>query len=132
MATSASLTTKSLVAIPSSFHPQRNPKQHKASAVSAKPHVASSSRFNPLAGVVTQMSLKTASSSSRGFKIRAAVDSDYSSRRSSNNEPRETIMLPGCDYNHWLIVMEFPKDPAPTRDQMIDTYLNTLATVLGR
>ncbi|RVW37294.1 Multiple organellar RNA editing factor 9, chloroplastic [Vitis vinifera] len=64
--------------------------------------------------------------------IRAAVsDGEYSSKRSSSNEPRETIMLPGCDYNHWLIVMEFPKDPAPTREQMIDTYLNTLATVLG-
>ncbi|CAI9087692.1 OLC1v1021834C1 [Oldenlandia corymbosa var. corymbosa] len=60
------------------------------------------------------------------------AQSEFSSRRSnSNNEPRETIMLPGCDYNHWLIVMEFPKDPAPTRDQMIDTYLQTLATVLG-
>lgn len=63
--------------------------------------------------------------------VRAAVDGDYSSKRSSSSEPRETIMLPGCDYNHWLIVMEFPKDPAPTREQMIDTYLNTLATVLG-
>ncbi|XP_061368805.1 multiple organellar RNA editing factor 9, chloroplastic [Gastrolobium bilobum] len=63
--------------------------------------------------------------------IRAALDGEYSSKRSSNSEQRETIMLPGCDYNHWLIVMEFPKDPAPTRDQMIDTYLNTLATVLG-
>ena len=41
-------------------------------------------------------------------------------------------MLSGCDYNHWLIVMEFPKDPAPTRKQMIETNLNTLATVLGR
>ncbi|KAG7964048.1 hypothetical protein I3843_09G149100 [Carya illinoinensis] len=64
----------------------------------------------------------------------AAVDGDFSTRRgsgSSSSEPRETIMLPGCDYNHWLIVMEFPKDPAPTREQMIDTYLNTLATVLG-
>jgi hypothetical protein len=47
-------------------------------------------------------------------------------------DQRETILLPGCDYNHWLIVMEFPKDPAPTREQMIDTYLDTLATVLGR
>ncbi|KAI7756382.1 hypothetical protein M8C21_004487 [Ambrosia artemisiifolia] len=65
-------------------------------------------------------------------KTKAAVDGDYSSRRSSSSEPRETIMLPGCDYNHWLIVMEFPKDPAPTREQMIDTYLETLATVLGR
>ncbi|XP_030513222.1 DAG protein, chloroplastic [Rhodamnia argentea] len=63
--------------------------------------------------------------------VLAAVDGEYSSRRSSSSEPRETIMLPGCDYNHWLIVMEFPKDPAPTREQMIDTYLNTLATVLG-
>ena len=41
-------------------------------------------------------------------------------------------MLPGCDYNRWLIVIEFPKDPSPTREQMIDTYLDTLATVLGR
>ncbi|KAG8046460.1 hypothetical protein GUJ93_ZPchr0008g13028 [Zizania palustris] len=49
----------------------------------------------------------------------------------AGSEQRETILLPGCDYNHWLIVMEFPKDPAPTREQMIDTYLNTLATVLG-
>ncbi|KAG8492523.1 hypothetical protein CXB51_009747 [Gossypium anomalum] len=65
--------------------------------------------------------------------IKAAVlDSDYSPKRSSSNEPKETIMLPGCDYNHWLIVVEFPKDPAPTREQMIDTYLNTLATVLSR
>ncbi|KAK4254019.1 hypothetical protein QN277_009454 [Acacia crassicarpa] len=63
--------------------------------------------------------------------IRAAVDGEYSPKRSSSGEQRETIMLPGCDYNHWLIVMEFPKDPAPTREQMIDTYLNTLATVLG-
>ncbi|PON65240.1 hypothetical protein TorRG33x02_271360 [Trema orientale] len=61
-------------------------------------------------------------------------DGDYSSRRSNSisNEQRETIMLPGCDYNHWLIAMEFPKDPAPTREQMIETYLNTLASVLGR
>jgi hypothetical protein len=53
-------------------------------------------------------------------------------RAAPGSDQRETILLPGCDYNHWLIVMEFPKDPAPTREQMIDTYLNTLATVLGR
>lgn len=79
--------------------------------------------------------LNPAAAKSRPFVRAAAVDGDYSSRRSSGSssgEPRETIMLPGCDYNHWLIVMEFPKDPAPSREQMIDTYLNTLATVLGR
>lgn len=67
------------------------------------------------------------------IRIRATLDGDFSAKRNSNSsEQRETIMLPGCDYNHWLIVMEFPKDPAPTREQMIDTYLQTLATVLGR
>ena len=79
--------------------------------------------------------LNPAAAKSRPFVRAAAVDGDYSAKRSSGSssgEPRETIMLPGCDYNHWLIAMEFPKDPAPTREQMIDTYLNTLATVLGR
>ncbi|KAL6567469.1 hypothetical protein OROGR_001137 [Orobanche gracilis] len=63
--------------------------------------------------------------------VKALSDGEYSAKRTSGNEERETIMLPGCDYNHWLIVMEFPKDPSPTREQMIDTYLDTLATVLG-
>ncbi|PIN02560.1 hypothetical protein CDL12_24930 [Handroanthus impetiginosus] len=63
--------------------------------------------------------------------VRALADGESSAKRNNGGEERETIMLPGCDYNHWLIVMEFPKDPAPTREQMIDTYLNTLATVLG-
>ncbi|GER27211.1 plastid developmental protein DAG [Striga asiatica] len=64
-------------------------------------------------------------------EVKVVADGEYSAKRGGGGEERETIMLPGCDYNHWLIVMEFPKDPAPTREQMIDTYLNTLATVLG-
>ena len=28
--------------------------------------------------------------------------------------------------------MDFPKDPAPTREEMIETYLQTLAKVVGR
>ncbi|XP_073151820.1 DAG protein, chloroplastic [Henckelia pumila] len=63
--------------------------------------------------------------------LRALSDGEYSSKRGSGTAEKETIMLPGCDYNHWLIVLEFPKDPAPTREQMIETYLDTLATVLG-
>jgi len=97
-------------------------------------------RFSTLSGIRVGDSwtpllrnISTAGSRRRVAIVKAAtVDSDYSSKRSNSNEQRETIMLPGCDYNHWLIVMEFPKDPAPSRDQMIDTYLNTLATVLGR
>ncbi|CAN6313414.1 unnamed protein product [Urochloa humidicola] len=35
-----------------------------------------------------------------------------------------------CDNNHWLIMMRFP-DPKPSREEMIDTYLQTLTKVVG-
>lgn len=54
-------------------------------------------------------------------------DSNYG----SNRAPRETILLPGCDYEHWLIVMEFPQNPKPSPEEMIDTYIKTLAQVVG-
>ncbi|KAG1370247.1 multiple organellar RNA editing factor 8, chloroplastic/mitochondrial [Cocos nucifera] len=48
----------------------------------------------------------------------------------SNRPPKETILLDGCDFEHWLIVME-PPDPSLTRDEIIDSYIKTLAQVLG-
>lgn len=50
----------------------------------------------------------------------------------SNRPPKETILLDGCDYEHWLIVMEFPENPKPSEDEMINTYVKTLAKVIGR
>lgn len=46
----------------------------------------------------------------------------------------DTILFEGCDYKHWLIVMDFGKDPQqrPPPEQMVDTYVNTLAKVVGR
>ncbi|XP_010264603.1 PREDICTED: multiple organellar RNA editing factor 8, chloroplastic/mitochondrial-like [Nelumbo nucifera] len=49
---------------------------------------------------------------------------------SSNRPPKETILLDGCDFEHWLVVME-PPDPNITRDEIIDSYIKTLAQVLG-
>ncbi|XP_051152899.1 multiple organellar RNA editing factor 3, mitochondrial [Andrographis paniculata] len=49
----------------------------------------------------------------------------------SNRPPKETILLDGCDYEHWLIVMEFPSDPKPSEEEMINSYVKTLATVVG-
>nr|GMD66431.1 multiple organellar RNA editing factor 3, mitochondrial [Ipomoea batatas] len=48
----------------------------------------------------------------------------------SNRPPKETILLDGCDYEHWLIVMEFP-DPKPSEEDMINAYVKTLASVVG-
>ncbi|ESW26302.1 hypothetical protein PHAVU_003G107700 [Phaseolus vulgaris] len=49
----------------------------------------------------------------------------------SNRPPKETILLDGCDYEHWLIVMEFPDNPKPSEDHMVNAYVKTLAHVLG-
>ncbi|KAK7299966.1 hypothetical protein RJT34_10797 [Clitoria ternatea] len=87
--------------------------------------------YHPLSNFNPHPNLRFVTRTRHPTRLCAAVDGDFSAKRSSSGEQRETIMLPGCDYNHWLIVMEFPKDPAPTREQMIDTYLHTLATVLG-
>lgn len=50
----------------------------------------------------------------------------------SNRPPKETILLDGCDYEHWLVVMEFPTDPKPSEEEMVNTYVKTLASLVGR
>uniref|UniRef100_M8AM07 MORF/ORRM1/DAG-like MORF domain-containing protein n=1 Tax=Aegilops tauschii TaxID=37682 RepID=M8AM07_AEGTA len=49
----------------------------------------------------------------------------------SNRPPKETILLDGCDYEHWLIVMESPADPKPSEEDMVAAYVKTLTAVLG-
>ncbi|KAB1213938.1 hypothetical protein CJ030_MR5G017201 [Morella rubra] len=49
----------------------------------------------------------------------------------SNRPPKETILLDGCDYEHWLIILEFPADTKPSEEEMINAYVKTLANVVG-
>lgn len=63
--------------------------------------------------------------------------SSYSPLNSGSNfndrPPTEMAPLfPGCDYEHWLIVMDKPGGEGATKQQMIDCYIQTLAKVLGR
>ncbi|KAJ0249283.1 Multiple organellar RNA editing factor 8 [Hirschfeldia incana] len=48
----------------------------------------------------------------------------------SNRPPKETILLDGCDFEHWLVVMEPPEGDV-TRDEIIDGYIKTLAQIVG-
>ncbi|XLR00687.1 hypothetical protein S83_066885 [Arachis hypogaea] len=55
-----------------------------------------------------------------------------SSSSFSDRPPTEMAPLfPGCDYQHWLIVMDKPGGEGATKQQMIDCYVQTLAKVLG-
>ncbi|XVE51855.1 hypothetical protein DITRI_Ditri02bG0074800 [Diplodiscus trichospermus] len=62
----------------------------------------------------------------------------FSSDSGSNNSvplertelTRTPVLVEGCDYEHWLVVMEAPKG-YPLRDEIVDTYVKTLAMALG-
>lgn len=43
----------------------------------------------------------------------------------------ETVLFEGCDYNHWLITMDFPKDNPLSPEEMVSTYEHTCARGLG-
>ncbi|KAJ4954465.1 hypothetical protein NE237_011248 [Protea cynaroides] len=67
---------------------------------------------------------------------RSGGDSAYSPLNSGSNfsdrPPTEMAPLfPGCDYEHWLIVMDKPGGEGANKQQMIDCYIQTLAKVLG-
>ncbi|CAF2095879.1 unnamed protein product, partial [Brassica napus] len=50
----------------------------------------------------------------------------------SDRPPTEMAPLfPGCDYEHWLIVMDKPGGEGATKQEMIDCYIQTLAKVVG-
>ncbi|GLT99321.1 hypothetical protein SLE2022_167640 [Rubroshorea leprosula] len=79
------------------------------------------------------------SATTRFIPIRCRVNrsgNSYSPLNSGSNfsdrPPTEMAPLfPGCDYNHWLIVMDKPGGEGATKQQMIDCYIQTLAKVVG-
>ncbi|CAL9205745.1 unnamed protein product [Musa hybrid cultivar] len=77
---------------------------------------------------------------SRRCMVRRAGNSSYSpvtagSRGGSGFSDRPPTemppLFPGCDYEHWLIVMDKPGGEGATKQQMIDCYIQTLAKVVG-
>ncbi|KAK1311133.1 hypothetical protein QJS10_CPA08g01272 [Acorus calamus] len=55
----------------------------------------------------------------------------FSARSSGGpDENIGSILFEGCDYNHWLITMAFP-EPKPSPEEMVETYVQTLAKVVG-
>ncbi|URE49845.1 DAG protein, chloroplast precursor [Musa troglodytarum] len=95
-------------------------------------------RFSPLlrvrpllAAASYPLHLSAAGLGTRCFSTRPTTSSlNDPSPNWSNRPPKETILLDGCDFEHWLVVVE-PPDPSLTRDEIIDSYIKTLAQVLG-
>jgi hypothetical protein len=114
-------------------------------ALSPLSATASSSRrlpalLCPLAAAASLLPAAAAPSPGAGMRCFATQPATSSLRDSSpnwsNRPPKETILLDGCDFEHWLVVMEPPQgdpsNPDVTRDEIIKSYIETLAAVVGR
>nr|GEY85636.1 multiple organellar RNA editing factor 8, chloroplastic/mitochondrial-like [Tanacetum cinerariifolium] len=90
-------------------------------------------RLRPLTSVaVTLRQTAVTNSNVRLYSTRQTTSSlNDPNPNWSNRPPKETILLDGCDFEHWLVVVDKPEGEA-TRDEIIDTYINTLAKVVGR
>ncbi|XP_022974508.1 multiple organellar RNA editing factor 2, chloroplastic-like [Cucurbita maxima] len=90
-----------------------------------------------LIGLVTPVTrLLTPWLTSIRCRVNRSGNSGYAPLNSNSNfsdrPPTEMAPLfPGCDYEHWLIVMDKPGGEGASKQQMIDCYVQTLAKVLG-
>ncbi|KAJ7968042.1 multiple organellar RNA editing factor 1, mitochondrial [Quillaja saponaria] len=108
------------------------------SSLLANPATSSAPRFS-LSAIPIQPAISSSSSQSPTLLVqyRDFRSSSLLSARSSfhNNQTEEigpdTILFEGCDYNHWLIVMDFPKDPKPSPEDMVMCYEQTCAKGLN-
>ncbi|KAI4333587.1 hypothetical protein L6164_018373 [Bauhinia variegata] len=88
-------------------------------------------RLRPLAVASADFRRYLPAPSLRSFSTRATSSSlNDPNPNWSNRPPKETILLDGCDFEHWLVVMEKPEGD-PTRDEIIDSYIKTFAQVVG-
>ncbi|KAG0457881.1 hypothetical protein HPP92_022740 [Vanilla planifolia] len=90
-------------------------------------------RIRPLVSVTEglRFMIDSHGAASRCFTTRSTTSSIQDpSPNWSNRPPKETILLDGCDFEHWLVVVEKP-DEKLTRDEIIDSYIKTLAQVVG-
>ncbi|KAJ0700358.1 putative peptidase S8 propeptide/proteinase inhibitor I9 superfamily [Helianthus annuus] len=110
-----------------------NHSKHFSSAVqsvAAPPSSPSTFRQNPSLFDITR-------SKHNGVSYQFVSSRTLSSRSRFNDDMNEdqispdAILFEGCDYNHWLITMDFPKDPKPSPEEMVETYVQTAAKVLG-
>ncbi|XP_030553343.1 multiple organellar RNA editing factor 8, chloroplastic/mitochondrial-like isoform X2 [Rhodamnia argentea] len=102
-----------------------------ASTPRSRSPLSLSSLLHPLSAACAEIPHRVAAASSAcSFSTRTKSSLNDPNPNWSNRPPKETILLDGCDFEHWLVVMEKPEGD-PTRDDIIDSYIKTLAQIVG-
>ncbi|KAI3971766.1 hypothetical protein MKW92_020782 [Papaver armeniacum] len=112
--------------IPSSSSPRSLITSSSSSSHLSRP-VAALTEFTNRFPILSAASLSTHAAATTTRSL-SSVNHRQSNRKYSRH--KDTDLLPGCDFKHWLVVMEKPEGE-PSRDELIDTYIKTLSKVLG-
>ncbi|KAE9458062.1 hypothetical protein C3L33_10034, partial [Rhododendron williamsianum] len=136
MATTRMIFTRSLLTTKQTLSSLLSRSSSSSSSVASlstpPPSSLSSSilRLRPL--VAVNFHCLSPATAARGYATRRTSSSlNDQNPNWSNRPPKETILLEGCDFEHWLVVVEKPEGD-PTRDEIIDGYIKTLSEVVGR
>ncbi|KAF3453640.1 hypothetical protein FNV43_RR04081 [Rhamnella rubrinervis] len=107
-----------------------------SASLSAAP-TRSSPLVNILRPLVGAISAAGRVAPARCFATDATSSSLTDPKADMSNKPRReakvregSYLEPGCDFEHWFVFME-PPEGTPTRDEIIDSYIKTLASVVG-
>ncbi|KAM3297413.1 hypothetical protein ACQJBY_039345 [Aegilops geniculata] len=91
--------------------------------------------LRPAAVASSSLLLLRGAGGARGMARRPGGGDGYAPARGGGGGDRAPTemapLFPGCDYEHWLIVMDKPGGEGASKHQMIDCYIHTLAKVLG-
>ncbi|KAF3453634.1 hypothetical protein FNV43_RR04075 [Rhamnella rubrinervis] len=102
-----------------------------SASLSAAPSRSSFSLVNRLRPLVGAISAAGRVASARCFATDATSSSLTDPKPDRSNKPRrKRTLLEGTDFKHWLVLMDRPEGE-PTRDEIIDIYIKTLASVVG-
>ncbi|KDP38813.1 hypothetical protein JCGZ_04970 [Jatropha curcas] len=65
------------------------------------------------------------------ISLSSAGKKQYRVYKEGDELTEDMVLFEGCDFNHWLITVDFPKDPKPTPEEMVATYERICAQGLG-
>ncbi|KAJ0078238.1 hypothetical protein Patl1_36816 [Pistacia atlantica] len=104
-------------------------------ALSSPPLLKPSISSYPPSSQQQSSSFLTSIVQSRPFRsyptVSLSSNKTYHLYKEGDDITADTILFEGCDYNHWVILMDFPKDTKLTPEEMVKTYEETCAKGLN-
>ncbi|RID78241.1 hypothetical protein BRARA_A01086 [Brassica rapa] len=87
--------------------------------------------LTPSVSTVLQRSVLGRFAGASRAPVRLFSTRQYKLYKEGDEITENTVLFEGCDYNHWLITMDFPKDSPLSPEEMVSTYEKTCAAGLG-